>query len=218
MDRILVINPNSSTAVTAVIDEAVAPLRIPGGPQIECETLAEGPPGIETQEQNDSVVAPLVKLARAREADCGAFVIACYGDPGLAAMREAVRRPVFGIAEAGILTALTLGQRFGVIAILQRVLARQRRNIGAYGLLDRLAGIVPLGRGIADLADEATTFRRMVEVGTALRDEHGADVLVMGCAGMAQHRAPLQEALGLPVVEPVQAAAGMALARVRLGW
>lgn len=218
MDRILVVNPNCLTEMTAIIDEAVAPLRMPGGPEIECVTLAEGPPGIESQEQNDAVVGPLVKLARAREADCAAFVIACYGDPGLAAMREAVRRPVFGIQESAILTALTLGQRFGVMAILRRALGRQRRNIGGYGVLDRLAAILPLERGIAALHDDEATFARMQEVGTTLRDTHGADVVVMGCAGMARHRKRLQAALGLPVVDPVQAAAGLALARVRLGW
>jgi Asp/Glu/hydantoin racemase len=51
-----------------------------------------------------------------------------------------------------------------------------------------------------------------------LRDEHGADVVVMGCAGMARYRAPLQQAIGLPVVEPTQAAVAMAIGRVRLGW
>jgi Asp/Glu/hydantoin racemase len=51
-----------------------------------------------------------------------------------------------------------------------------------------------------------------------LRDADGADVLVMGCAGMARYRDRLQATVGLPVVEPTQAAVGMALARVRLGW
>jgi allantoin racemase len=58
----------------------------------------------------------------------------------------------------------------------------------------------------------------MSEVGAALRDRHGADVLVMGCAGMARYRDALQRAVGLPVVEPTQAAVAMALGRVRLGW
>ncbi len=57
---------------------------------------------------------------------------------------------------------------------------------------------------------------RMVEVGRTLRDGHGADVVLMGCAGMARFRAPLEDALGIPVVEPTQAAATMAVGRVRL--
>jgi Asp/Glu/hydantoin racemase len=58
----------------------------------------------------------------------------------------------------------------------------------------------------------------MTEVGQALRDDHGADVLIMGCAGMAPYREPLEKALGIPVVEPTQAAVTMAVGRVRLGW
>jgi Asp/Glu/hydantoin racemase len=58
----------------------------------------------------------------------------------------------------------------------------------------------------------------MVEVANALKDQHGANVIVMGCAGMAEHRKPLQDAVGLPVVEPTQAAVTMAIGRVRLGW
>lgn len=217
-DRILVINPNSTEAVTRAMDEACAPLRIPGGPTIECITLSEGPPGIETQRHADGVIAPLVRLVGTREPDYGAFVIACFSDPGIHSVREVTRKPVLGIAECGILTALTLGQRFGVIAILPTSIARQRRFIGALGLTDRLAGNLPVGLGVTDLADEQKTLHRMVDTGKALRDNHGADVLVMGCAGMARYRKRLQDALGIPVVEPTQAAVAMAIGRVRLGW
>jgi Asp/Glu/hydantoin racemase len=215
---ILVINPNSSEAVTRGIDEAVAPLRMAGGPAIECMTLKEGPPGIETQQHVDGVVAPLVRTVRERDADYAAFVIACYSDPGLHSVREATKKPVLGISECGILTALTLGQKFGVIAILRQSIPRHLRYIGALGVADRLAGELPVGLGVAELADEAKAFGRMVEVGRALRDAHGADVVVMGCAGMARYRRPLQDAIGIPVVEPTQAAVSMAIGRVRVGW
>jgi Asp/Glu/hydantoin racemase len=69
-----------------------------------------------------------------------------------------------------------------------------------------------------ELSNQEKTFRRMVEVGSALRHEHGADVVVMGCAGMARYRQPLQEEIGIPVVEPTQAAVAMAIGRVRLNW
>jgi len=218
MDKILVINPNSSEAVTRGIDEACAPLRMPGGPQIECATLKEGPPGIETQQHVDSVVSPLVKLVKEKKEDFSAFVIACYSDPGLHAAREATKKPVLGISECGILTALTLGQKFGVIAILQKSIPRHLRYMGALGVMDRLAGELPVGLPVVELSNEEKTFGRMAEVGKRLRDEHGADVIVMGCAGMARYRKPLQEAVGIPVVEPTQAAVTMAIGRVRLGW
>jgi len=217
-DTVIVINPNSTVAVTAAMDEGLAPLRMPGGPAIECVTLAEGPPGIESQSDADSVIAPLCRTIRARDNDAAAFVVACFSDPGLHSARDATRKPVLGIAECGILAALTLGQRFGVIAILAKSVPRHLRYIGAMGLTGRLAGDLPIGLGVTELAQEGVTLKRLIETGARLRDDMGADVLVLGCAGMARYRGRLQSALGIPVVEPTQAAVTMAIGRVRLGW
>ena len=153
-----------------------------------------------------------------REKDYDAFVIACYSDPGLHSVREATRKPVLGIAECGILTALTLGHKFGVIAILEKSIPRHLRYMGALGVMDRLAAELPVGLGVAELADEARALGRMAEVGRTLRERHGANVIVMGCAGMARYRKSLQRAVGVPVVEPTQAAVAMSIGRVRLGW
>ena len=216
--RILVINPNSTETVTRGIDQAVEPLRMPGGPAIDCVTLKEGPPGIETQQHVDSVVAPLLRLVRDKDGEYEAFVIACYSDPGLHSVREATKKPVLGISECGILTALTLGHRFGVIAILQQSIPRHLRYVGALGVTGRLAAELPVDIPVVELSNEKKTFGRMVEVGRALRERHGADVVVMGCAGMARYRKPLQDEIGIPVVEPTQAAVSMAVGRVRLNW
>jgi Asp/Glu/hydantoin racemase len=164
------------------------------------------------------VVQPLLQLIKREESASAAFVIACYSDPGLHAAREVTGKPVLGISECGILTALTLGQKFGVIAILRQSIPRHLRYVGALGVADRLAAELPVGLGVTELADEGRTFGRMVEVGKTLRDAHGADVVVMGCAGMARYRKPLQGEIGIPVVEPTQAAVAMALGRVRLNW
>jgi Asp/Glu/hydantoin racemase len=216
--RILVINPNSTEAVTRGIDEAVEPLRIPGGPAIDCVTVKEGPPGVETQQHVDGVIPHLLSLVSQKEAQYSAFVIACYSDPGLHSVREVTKKPVLGISECGILTALTLGQRFGVIAILQKSIPRHLRYVGALGVGERFAGELAVDIPVVELSDEKRTFGRMVEVGKGLRERHGADVVVMGCAGMARYRKPLQDAIGVPVVEPTQAAVSMAIGRVRLNW
>jgi allantoin racemase len=217
-DLILVINPNSTTAVTRAIDAAMGPLRIPGGPEINCLTLEEGPPGVESQYDADSVIMPLCRLIRAADSKAAAFVIACFSDPGMFSAREVTAKPVLGIAECGILTALTLGHRFGVISILPRSVARHLRYITAMGVRDRLAGDLPIGLGVAELADARASLMRMIDVGRKLRDQQGADVLVMGCAGMASYRSDLEEAVQIPVVEPTQAAVAMAIGRLRLGW
>ena len=145
--RILVINPNSTQAVTANMSRALEPLSMEGGPAIECMTLAEGPPGVESQADVESVVLPVSRVVRDREGDFDAFVIACYSDPGLHAAREATARPVFGIAECGMLTALTLGERFGVISILAKSIPRHLRYVRALGLDSRFAGDQAIGLG-----------------------------------------------------------------------
>ena len=216
--RILVINPNSTEAVTRGIDQAVEPLRMTGGPAIDCVTLKEGPPGIETQQHVDGVVPHLLSLVSQKDTQYAAFVIACYSDPGLHSVREVTKKPVLGISECGILTALTLGHRFGVIAILPQSIPRHLRYVGALGVTERLAAELPVGIPVVELSDEKKTFGRMVQVGKTLRERHGADVIVMGCAGMARYRKGLQAEIGVPVVEPTQAAVAMAIGRVRLNW
>lgn len=211
---LIVINPNSSERVTAGIDAAIDPLRRFGIP-IRCLTLADGPPGIESQRQADLTIAPMLALAAAQK-DALGYVVACFGDPGLHALRDQTALPVEGIQEAAVMTALTLGQRFGVIAILPTSIPRHLRAFGAMGVLPRLAGDRALGLGVAELADEGKTLSAMLATAKRLRDEDGANVLIMGCAGMARYRDPLEQATGLPVVEPCQAAVAMALGKITL--
>lgn len=211
--RILVINPNSNTAVTAAIDAAVAPFRFAGGPEITCVTLAEGPLGVETQKDADSVTMPL-RRAIEEAKDIDAFVIACYSDPGLHVCREGTRSPVFGIGECAIATALTRGDRFGVLAIGKRSIARHLRYLRQMGLMDRLAGERSLDMSVAETASGERTLERMIEVGRLLTQQDGADAIVMGCAGMARHRSALEEALDVPVIDPSQAAVAMAVGTV----
>ena len=212
--RILVINPNASLAVTAAIDTGLQALRIAGGPEIVVDTLRSGPPGIATQSDSDSVVMPLAQWVRKDTAD--AFVLACFSDPGLHAVREAAGgRPVMGIAEWGLLRALTLGERFGIIALSPASVQRQQRYVRQMGLQDRYAGSWPVNASAEDTTSEAIR-ERLAEAGRHLTTHAGADVVVLGCAGMARHRAALQDRLGRPVVEPTQQATAAALGALLL--
>ena len=212
--RILVINPNSNVVVTRGLEAALQPLDFADGPEIVCTTLDGGPYGVESQADVDSVTMPLRRLV---ESDNGsaAFVIACYSDPGLHVCREGTDRPVFGIAECGVLTAMTRAETFGVIAIAQRSIRRHIRYLRQMGLMDRLAGERPLNMSVAETASGDGTLAKMIEVGSALKDEDGAGAIVMGCAGMARLRRPLEDALGIPVIDPTQAAVAMALGAVQ---
>src|SRR5258708_31696479 len=130
--------------------------------------------------------------------------MACYSDPGLHVCREATDRPVFGIAECGVLTALARAETFGVIAIAQRSIRRHIRYLRQMGLMERLAGERPLNMSVAETASGEGTLAKMIEAGPTPKNENGARPILMGCAGMARHRRSLEQALGIPVIEPTQ--------------
>ena len=211
---IIVINPNSNTDVTKGMDEAVEELRVTGGPDIECITLESGPFGIETQSDIEEVTLPLRNIVRART-DASAFVIACYSDPGLAVCQEVSSVPVFGIQQCGVLAAMAVGDLFGVIALSNKSIQRHMKYLRTMGAIDRLAAELPLDLSVFE-AERPEAFEIILETGRALRDKDGAGALILGCAGMARHRKKLAAALGINVIDPVQAATARALGDVLL--
>lgn len=218
MPSLLVLNPNSNPAVTAGIDTAVAGLRTAFAASISVVGLDGTPFGIETQRDVDAVATPVVEHVAAHGAAYDAFVIACFSDPGLHAAREATDRPVLGIAQSGLLTALSLGESIGVISIGAGSLARHWRTYRSMGIAQRVVADLPLGATVAELADGARLGDRMLSTGRRLVEDHGAAVLVLGCAGMAHYRAGLEQALGVTVVDPTQAACAQALGAAALGY
>ncbi len=207
--RILVINPNSSRDVTAAMSQALEIFRFAGGPVIDCITLDDGPPGVETDRHIAEVSGLVVRAIEEEEAD--AYVIACFSDPGLHAAREVRSRPVFGIGGSAYAAAMATGERFGIISILPVALPRHRRHVASLGLSDHLAGDMAIDLAVTELSAEDLVLERMTRAGMSLRDDHGAGVIIMGCAGMARYHARLEARLELPVIEPTRAATALAL-------
>ncbi len=207
---IVVINPNSNQTVTDNLSLALQPLAVAGGPQIFCETLPDGPYGIESQAHIDAVI-PLLCDRVSGDDGADAFIIACYSDPGLDECRKATAKPVLGIQECGILTALSRGGQFGVIALSEVSVERHLKYIRKMGVIDRLAKERAAGLSVEKSAEGADTFSILCDVADKLRDEDGANSIILGCAGMAKHRAALEDHLGIPVIDPVQAATSMAV-------
>src|SRR5262245_21093178 len=182
---ILVINPNSNPAVTAGLDAALSTFRLADGPSIRCTMLAEGPFGIECQKDVEQVTLPLRRLVEQDNA-ADAFVIACFSDPGLHVCREATRRPVFGINECGLLSALARGDRFGIIAIAAKSIARHQRYLRQMGLAERLAGERPLGLTVAETASD----ERACADGDGWPRACGKRRSGCNCHGLRRHGAP----------------------------
>lgn len=212
-ERILVINPNSNTAVTAAMDHVVDPLRFGGGPRIDCTTLGEGPLGIETQRHTDGVVTPLCDLIHREDNATSAFIIACFGDPGLASAIEITDRPVFGICQAGVTTALNHGERYGILTNIDSDVNFGLRYLRMAGIDARLAGIEPIGIPVTGLGEVEPSRKALCEAALRLK-ARGAEVLLTGCAGMTPYKDDIEAASGLKVIDPIHAAVTLAIGAV----
>ena len=208
--NILVINPNSNESVTEGIAKELRIFHFSEGPIIECVSLAEGPFGIESQADIEEVTLPLRKMISELH-NIDAFVIACYSDPGLHVCREASEKPVFGIQECGILTAMSRGESFGVIALQKRSIRRHLRYLRQMGVMERLAGERVADLSVGESVSGKDAFKKLLAAAKELKDYDQADTIVLGCAGMSSHRTKIESAIGIPVIDPVQAAVSMAM-------
>ena len=195
--HILVINPNSDESVTEGMSRELSGFHFSEGPVIKCVSLPNGPFSIESQADIEAVTLPLRKIvSESRNVD--AFVIACYSDPGLHVCREASEKPVFGIQECGILTAMSRGDRFGVIALQERSIRRHLRYLRQIGVMERLAGERAAGLSVGESVSGKDSFEKLLAAAKQLRYSDQADTIILGCAGMASHRAKLESAIGIP--------------------
>jgi Asp/Glu/hydantoin racemase len=112
-----------------------------------------------------------------------------------------------------VAAALARADRFGLIAFGDPSLPRQRRALQAMGVEGRLAGHIPLNLPMEVLTDPAAPRGALIAAARRMA-EQGAEAVILGCAGMASHRAAVEAACGLPVIEPCQAAVALALQAV----
>lgn len=208
--RILVINPNSSEAVTQGIAEALAPL----GDVFDVVRRADGPETIRSDEDVARAAQAFAIRVASERAD--GYITACFSDPGLDQARDVTALPVTGAQEAAVLEACARAERFGIIALSERAIPRHLKRIEGMGLMDRLVAELPLSDvSAADSGHDAAVYGQILALAGALRDQGaGAGAVVLGCAGMAGLVARLEADLGIPVIDPVAAAGRLALRRV----
>ncbi|WP_226582255.1 aspartate/glutamate racemase family protein [Acuticoccus sediminis] len=211
---ILNASSRTDTGITEDLALSAAWLNASGACRVEAVTLTDGPNGI-VGAVDSARAAPAVLGFIAREAEkaeTGGFVVACFTDPGVYPARELTGKPVVGVGEAGFYAALSMGDRIGTIGVSAgHGPHRMARHLGVQ---DRIAGHRGLGLDYSDLRRPDVVTARMIEAGTALRDEAGAEALLFAGAGLARYVAPLQDATGLPVVDPTQAALGIVAAQI----
>jgi allantoin racemase len=214
--RLLIVNPNTSTAMTAGIAEAARAAAAPGT-QIVAVQPSFGPRSIEGYFDEAIAAAGVAEQMRAAQG-IDAAVIACFGDPGLDAAREASAAPVLGIAEAAFHVASMLATGFSVVTTMTRTCVIAEHLVHRYGFERRCRGIHGTDIAVLDLEHMSDDNVRRIEAAARdalARDRSGA--IVLGCAGMAGLCATLQQRLGVPVIDGVAAAVKLAESLVALG-
>lgn len=211
----LVINPNTSEEMSAGIRETA--VRVFQAPW-DCRVVnaPAGPASLESWRDYQlagAAVLPLVK----EHPDVDGVVLACFGDPGLFALKEISTVPVFGIAEAAFSLALLLGGRFGILAAMGRAVGLMDEMVRMYGLESRYAGTLPLDMRVNCLEENRKETLGVLERVSAGLVARGADVLILGCAGLTSFTQELSERIPLTIIDPVEAGCRMVKMAVEMG-
>ncbi|HEV2633862.1 MAG TPA: aspartate/glutamate racemase family protein [Actinocrinis sp.] len=212
---IKVVNPNTTESMTRLIE---ASARAAAGPGTGLVAVSPpmGPASIESHyDEALSVPGLLAEITGGEQAD--GYVIACFGDPGLDAAREVAPGPVVGIAEAAMRAATYLGRSFSVVTTLARTVGRAHELVDRYGVRGYCRNVRACEVPVLDLETDPQARKRIAEECRAALEVDGAEVIVLGCAGMAAFCADLAGELGAPVVDGVAAAVSVVEGLVRIG-
>ncbi|SDJ71627.1 aspartate/glutamate racemase family protein [Billgrantia gudaonensis] len=216
--RIRVINPNTTHAMTAAMGEAAQSIAAPGT-RIIATQPDSGPASIESHfDEAVAAVGVIDEIIEGEREETDAYVIACFGDPGLLAARELTRAPVIGIAEAAFHMATLISTRFSIVTTLGRTGIIAEHLLAQYGFTHHCRRVRAAEIPVLDLEESGdAALGRIIDESRRARDEDGIGAIVLGCGGMAKLTGEISEAVGLPVVEGVTAAIKLAEALVGLG-
>lgn len=214
--RIKLINPNTSSAMTEAMARAAREVASPGT-RIDAVTTLSGPASIEGHYDEAISVIGLIDQMRA-DPDADAYVIACFGDPGLLAARELTGAPVLGIAEAAMHSATFLATSFSVVTTLERTRIISEALVRNYGMQAACRRVRATDLPVLELEEPGDRVNETVfaECLRAL-DEDRCGAIVLGCAGMAGLVDHLRARLPVPVIDGVTAAVKFAEALVGAG-
>jgi Asp/Glu/hydantoin racemase len=215
--RILLLNPNTTTAMTDRMVAVARAAAAPGTEIIGC-TAPRGVPYIATRAEAVIGGAIALEMLAERARDADAVIMAAFGDPALGGARELLDVPVVGLAEAAMLTACMLGRRFAIVSFSTTLGPWYRECVEANGLAGRLASLRLLDgafRSIADVQEEKQAL--LVDLANRAVKEDEADVIVLAGGPLAGLADKVKHLLPVPVVDPVSAAVKQAETLVALG-
>lgn len=186
--------------------------------QLEVVNIEKGPQSLESA-FDEATATPFIlkQVMSAGEAGCDAAVIDCAADPVLRAAREVARIPVVSAGEAGYHAAMMVCDRFSVITVMPATTHLIHENLRKYGFESRAASVRSANIPVLDLENEENAFQAIYAAAQKAVDLDGAEAVVLGCTGMMAIRSRLQEALGIPVIEPLTMAVKYARDLVEAG-
>lgn len=210
--KILIINPNSDASITEAIQKTADDFA-QGAFEAVCKPTPGAPLFIETYEDAIKAAPGMAQLVREREDTFDAFIVACHSDPNLDAIKEMTRKPVVGIGEASMKIASMLGHRFSVVSDNIHSIPNKEFLVSKYLLKDALASVRAPQDKMSGLSDE----EKYLQTAKLAVDEDMAEVIVLGCAAMTGLDKPLQEKLGVPVLDGIVCALIIAPGLVKYG-
>ena len=213
-----IVNPNTTRAMTERIGCCAAAVAAPGT-RISAVSPSMGPASIESHyDEALSVPGLLEEIELGEREGADGYVIACFGDPGLEAARELAGGPVVGIAEAAMRAATFLGRGFSVVTTLGRTKGRAWDLAARYGVERFCRNVRACEIAVLDLDEPGSRARELILAQCRLAlAQDDCDVLVLGCAGMADLAAEISATVGVPVIDGVAAATKMVESLVVLG-
>jgi allantoin racemase len=198
--KILCINPNSSKEITDSIDEICKKYALKDT-VVQTVCIAEAPESIENYEDAAISTHHLLKKFKKWEAGFDGFIMACHGDMAVDLLREYTEKPVIGIAEASMIFALLLGHKFSILSLKRKSATKKEDLVRKYAFENRCASIRATGlRVIGDYGDKK---KSLYQAAVKAVEEDRAEVLVLGCAGMAGLDKELQKKIGVPVLDGI---------------
>ena len=216
--KILVVNPNTTPSMTALIEAAAKSVAAPGT-TVTSATPSMGPVSVEGYYDEVFCVPGLLdEIAKGAAQGVDGFVVACFDDLGLDAARALVPQPVVAIAEAGMHAATLVAHGFSVVTTLPRAIPVIEDLALRYGFERRCRRVRAVDLPVLALEDPASAARHRLaaEIEKAIKED-GAEAILLGCAGMADLARDLSAEFSLPVIDGVAAATKLVEALVGLG-
>jgi Asp/Glu/hydantoin racemase len=213
--RLLVINPNISEDVTALIRSEAERSAAPAT-ELVVRTAGHGVEYIETRLESLIAAGAVAELIAEHAGQVDGVVVAAFGDPGMPALKELADVPVLGITEAALCAAALQGHRFSIIAISDRITAWYRDCVERFGFGSRLASIRSITEALRGIGSVQEDFRpTLVELARLAVAEDGADVVILAGAPLAGLAREVADEIPVPVVDGI--GAGIRLAEAVVG-